>query len=159
MILNVYSDGASLSNPGPSAIAFTILNPEGKVLKEHSEHIGVGTNNRAEYMALIAALKSGLNLGTKLICYLDSELVVKQLNGEYNINDPKLRNLWRQVIALKEKFRKVSFVHVPRTNVHIKRVDRLANQVLEEVNHTLTDNSTTHKRNQQLQLNFFDHTS
>ena len=130
--LRVYSDGASRGNPGPSAIAFMVLGEDGKVLKRHSECVGLRTNNQAEYEALISALKfaSGL-LGREVVCHMDSELVVKQLNGEYRVRNPKLEILWLKVHELKKGFEKISFVHVPRTNVYIQVVDRLANQVLD----------------------------
>ena len=150
MKLKVYSDGASRGNPGPSAIAFVILDHEGRMLREHSEYVGVGTNNQAEYKALISALESAVNFGDELACCMDSELVVKQMNGEYEINDLKMRNLWRQAVALKEKFRKVSFVHVPRTNKYIERVDQFANEALDKISQQTPSNSS--KGKQQLKL-------
>lgn len=134
MKLQIYSDGACWGNPGRSAVAFMILDAEGRILKEHSEFIGVGTNNQAEYKALILALKSANNLGDEIICYLDSMLVVKQMSGEWRVKHPNMLSLWREAVALKEKFRKASFVHVPRTNKHIERIDLLANQELDKSN-------------------------
>ena len=131
--LKIYSDGACRGNPGPSAIAFTIFDQEGKLLKEHSEYVGIGTNNQAEYLALISALQSANSLGTELVCYLDSELIVKQMNGEYKVSDPKLRTLWSQAISLKENVQKVIFIHVPRTEKGIERTDQLANQELDKI--------------------------
>jgi len=130
--LRVYSDGASRDNPGPSAIAFIIVSGDGKILKRHSEYVGVRTNNQAEYEALISALEfaSGL-FGQEVVCHMDSELVVKQLNGEYRVRSSKLEILWLKVHELKQKFQKISFVHVPRTDAYIQVVDRLANQALD----------------------------
>jgi len=133
MKLRIYSDGACRGNPGPSAIAFVILDHEGRLLKEHSEYVGFGTNNQAEYKALISALNSAADLGNELVCCLDSELVVKQMNREYKVSNPKMRTLWRQVVALKDNFEKTSFVYVPRTDSYIKRIDQLANQELDRV--------------------------
>ena len=133
MKLRIYSDGACRGNPGPSAIAFVILDHEGRILLEHSEYVGFGTNNQAEYKALISALKSATDLGNELVCCLDSELVVKQMNREYKVSNPKMRPLWRQVVALKNNFKKTSFVYVPRTDSYIKRIDQLANQELDRV--------------------------
>ena len=130
--LKVYSDGACRGNPGPSAIAFIILDHEGRILKKHSEYVGIGTNNQAEYKALISALKAARDLGNELVCCLDSELVVKQMNREYKVSDHKMRTLWRQVVVLKENFRKTSFVYAPRTDSYIKKVARLANQELDK---------------------------
>ena len=130
--LRVYSDGASRGNPGPSAIAFIVLGEDGKILKRYSEYVGLRTNNQAEYEALISALKfvSGLP-GREVVCYMDSELVVKQLNGEYRVRNPILEILWLKVHELSQGFEKISFVHVPRTDVYIQVADRLANQALD----------------------------
>jgi ribonuclease HI len=130
--LRVYSDGASRRNPGPSAIAFTVVGEGGEILKRHSEYVGVRTNNQAEYEALISALEFASGLPSKeIVCHMDSELVVKQLNGEYRVRSSKLEILWLKVHELKQKFQKISFVHVPRTDTYIQVVDLLANQALD----------------------------
>lgn len=130
--LRVYSDGASRGNPGPSAIAFMILTENGEILKEHSEYLGIRTNNQAEYEALISALKSTFKLpNQKVVCHMDTELVVKHLNGEYQVRNPDLKTLWLKVQELKQGFQEISFVHVPRTDSYIQKVDRLANQTLD----------------------------
>ncbi|MCK4313403.1 ribonuclease HI family protein [Candidatus Bathyarchaeota archaeon] len=129
--LKIYSDGASRSNPGPSAIAFMILAETGEILKRYSEYVGIRTNNQAEYEALIYALKFASKLtNQEVVCYLDSELVVKHLNGEYRVRNHNLKELWLKVEELKQKFHKTSFIHVPRTERHIEEVDSLANQTL-----------------------------
>jgi len=129
--LKVYSDGACRGNPGPSAIAFMILTDNGEILKRGSEYVGFGTNNQAEYKALISALDAVSKMESQeVVCYLDSELIVKQLNGEYQVKHPNLRKLWLQVQDLKKSFEKISFLHVPRTEKHIEEVDSLANQTL-----------------------------
>ena len=133
--LKVYSDGASRGNPGPSAIAFMILSEDEKILKRHSEYVGVRTNNQAEYEALISALEFASKLTSQeVVCYMDSELVVKHLNEEYQVRNPKLKTLWLKVHELKQNFKKISFMHVPRTNRYIQEVDWLANQILNRVN-------------------------
>ncbi len=132
--LKVYSDGASRGNPGPSAIAFMILTENGKILKRHSKYVGIKTNNQAEYEALISALESASKLtDQEVVCYLDSALVVKHLNGEYQVKNPNLKTLWLKIKELEQKFQKVSFRHVPRTDRYIKEVDWLANQTLDKV--------------------------
>ena len=131
MKLKIYSDGACRGNPGSSAIAYVILDHEGKLLKEHSEYVGIGTNNQAEYRALILALESAVDFGNEAVCYSDSVLVVKQMNGEWRVKHPNMIPLWRKTVALKENFQNVSFVHVPRTDMYIERVDQLANQELD----------------------------
>jgi len=132
--LKIYSDGASRGNAGPSAIAFMILNEDEEILKKHSEYIGVRTNNQAEYEALISGLKSASKLTSQeVICYMDSELVVKHLNGDYQVNNPNLKVLWLKVQKLKEGFQKISFEHVHRTDNYIQKVDWLANKTLDRV--------------------------
>jgi ribonuclease HI len=133
-MLKIYSDGASRGNPGLSAIAFTILDEDDKVLEKDSTSIGIRTNNQAEYEALILALEHASTRGSREVtCYLDSELVVKQLNGEYEIKKPELRTLWRKVIALKIRFKKTNVIWVPRTNRYIQEVDSLVNQLLDDI--------------------------
>jgi ribonuclease HI len=131
-MLKTYSDGASRGNPGPSAIAFIILDQNDKVLERASLSFGVCTNNEAEYHALISALERASMLGSREVtCHLDSELVVKQLNGEYRIRKPELKVLWQKVNTLKMRFNKTVFIWVPRTNRHIQEVDSLVNQLLD----------------------------
>ncbi|MGD8505947.1 MAG: ribonuclease HI family protein [Candidatus Bathyarchaeota archaeon] len=130
--VKVYSDGASRGNPGISAIAFMILAEDGRLMKKYSRYVGIRTNNQAEYEALISALESASTLTDKEVtCYLDSELVVKHLNGEYQVRNSRLKVLWVKVQELKQKFQRVTFRNVARTDMHIKHVDQLANQALE----------------------------
>jgi len=132
--INIFSDGASRGNPGPSSIAFIILNVDGNVLEKCSEFIGTGTNNQAEYEALSRALEVALEFTSKdVVCHLDSELVVKQLNGEYEVHNHVLREMQLKVNRIKRRFRNVSFEHVPRTNVYIQQVDEMANKILDDV--------------------------
>lgn len=150
--LKIYSDGACWGNPGHSAIAFMILDEQDRVLREHSEYIGVGTNNQAEYKALILSLKSALNFGVEAACYSDSKLVVKQMNGEWKVKHPNMRHLWREAIAIKERFKKISFIHVPRTDRFIERMDNLANQEINKVAGKMRDNSAKNKMGRQEEL-------
>lgn len=132
--LKIYSDGASRGNAGPSAIAFMVLTEDGKILKKNSQYLGVRTNNQAEYEALISGLESASKLTSQeVICHMDSELVVKHLNGEYKVRNPNLKVLWLKVQKLKERFQKVSFKHVRRTDNYIQKVDWLANKTLDKV--------------------------
>ena len=87
----------------------------------------------AEYLALISALKAAANLGNELVCYSDSMLVVKQMNGEWKVKHPNMRPLFRQATSLKESFKTIVFEHLPRTNRFIESVDRLANQELDRL--------------------------
>ncbi|NIO36697.1 reverse transcriptase-like protein [Candidatus Bathyarchaeota archaeon] len=138
MRLKVYSDGASRGNPGISAIAFIILSGEGRLLKKYFRYVGIRTNNQAEYEALIYALESASTLtDQEVTCYMDSELVIKHLNGEYQVRNPKLKVLWLEVQELKHKFRRISFHNVPRTDIHIQQVDQLANEALDRITNNL----------------------
>jgi len=138
MELQIYSDGASRGNPGISAIAFMIVTEDGKLLKRYSKYVGIRTNNQAEYEALICALEAASPLtDQEVTCYMDSELVVKQLNGEYQVRNPELKTLWFKVQELKQKFQRVTFANAPRTDIYIENVDRLANQTLDRVKNNL----------------------
>ena len=138
MRLILYSDGASRGNPGVSAIAFMILSEDGKSLKKYSKYVGIRTNNQAEYEALISALEFASTLtDQEVTCNTDSELVVKHLNGEYQVRNPKLKILWLRIQELEQRFRRVTFKNVPRTDIHIEQVDRLANRTLDKVEKNL----------------------
>jgi len=98
-----------------------------------SRYLGSRTNNQAEYEAIIAALESATALhATEVICHLDSQLVVKQVTGEYRVKNSELRKLWRKVQELIRSFKKASFISVPRTNSQIQKADALVNKALDE---------------------------
>jgi len=115
-----------------------IKTEDGRLLKRYSKYVGIRTNNQAEYEALISALESASKLtDQEVTCYMDSELVVKHLNGEYQVRNPKLKTLWLKVQELNQKFQRITFKRVPRTDIHIKKVDRLANQALDRIKKNL----------------------
>lgn len=129
----IFSDGGARGNPGPAAIGFVVLSDKGQVLMANSRYVGWRTNNQAEYEALIAALESAVAFhAEEVICHLDSELVVKQVSGEYKVKNSELRKLWRKVQELSRRFKKVSFTSVPRANIQIQRADALVNEALDE---------------------------
>src|SRR3989344_6524459 len=98
------TDGGARGNPGPSAIGGVIKNSSGEVIKQFKEYTGVSTNNVAEYSALIKGLSIALELDiSSLSCFLDSELVVKQLNGQYRVKDENLKLLYAKILELKSK--------------------------------------------------------
>jgi ribonuclease HI len=131
--LKIYSDGGARGNPGPAAIAFIAINDMGETVKADSSFIGVHTNNQAEYEALLMALKFAADQKTQeVVCHLDSELVAKQLNGEYAVKNNELWQLWRKVQKLKVCFKKISFVNVPRNNPKIELADELVNKTLDK---------------------------
>lgn len=109
----LYTDGASSGNPGPSGIGFVIKYSDKTC--EGSEHIGTATNNVAEYSALILGLKKALSMGiSEIDAYLDSELIVKQMRGEYKVKNRNLMPLFLEVQGLSRSFKSISFSHIPR---------------------------------------------
>jgi len=117
----IYTDGGSRGNPGPAAIGYVIKNEKGDVLKSHGEAIGKATNNEAEYRAVIAALQKLKALVGKektkqasVEVYMDSELVMRQLNNEYKLEQEKLFPFFIKILNLKIDFGRVIFHHVPR---------------------------------------------
>ena len=132
--ITVYTDGASRGNPGPAAVAVKIMDGEGRVLRRISRFVGKKTNNEAEYEALIAGLTLASDLTTgRVQCFLDSELAVKQLTGEYQVRSFKLESLWLKVRRLQKRFRHVSFSHVSREDRNMVDVDRQANEILDQM--------------------------
>ena len=131
--LLLYSDGGARGNPGPSAIAFLAVNEKGDILTANARFLGIRTNNQAEYEALIYALEYASNLkAQQVVCYLDSELVCKQLNGQYQVKNPQLFQLYRKVQSIKKTFLDISFLNVPRENYYIQKADMLVNQTLDK---------------------------
>lgn len=125
-MVTVYTDGASRGNPGPSGAGILIVHNNKEILRD-SVSLKVGTNNVAEYSALLRALKKVKELGFKKVrCVSDSELMVKQLNGEYKVKNPVLKKLFNEVKELEREFDEVSYVHVKRENKFIRIVDELA---------------------------------
>ena len=126
------SDGGARGNPGPGAIG-VIIRDEDKILTKHSSIIGnYVTNNIAEYEGLIKALELGSQFTQdKITCILDSELVVKQLLGEYKVKNPKLMELFLKVQKLQDNFKVVEYKHVSRWDKYQQLADELLNQELD----------------------------
>lgn len=113
--LIIYTDGGARNNPGPAGIGAVLMDENRKIIFEISEYIGEATNNQAEYKAVIAALKKAKELkAEELDFYLDSELVVKQLNREYRVKDKDLAPLFLQIHNLSMSFKKIIFKHIRR---------------------------------------------
>ena len=125
------SDGGARGNPGPGAIG-VLVRKDNNILIMYSEKIGDNvTNNIAEYKALIKALElANKYTKDKLICVLDSELVVKQLLGEYRVKNSKLLELFLEVQKLQNNFNKIKYVHVSRWNNFQQIVDNLLKREL-----------------------------
>lgn len=133
MKLKTYTDGGARGNPGPAAIGVLICDSKGEILLEHSETIGEATNNVAEYRALIEGMKQARQLGAEeLDCRLDSELVVKQLSGEYKLKNHNMQKLFDEVRKVEREFRSVSYAHMRREEDGMRRADQLVNFALDE---------------------------
>lgn len=127
----VFSDGGARGNPGPAALGVLVCDERGDVLREHQETIGEATNNIAEYRAVLRGLELAQELGIEEVEYfVDSELVARQLSGEYRVKTPHLKDLVLQVKARERNFKKVTYRQVPRTHEKIRWVDRLVNRAL-----------------------------
>ena len=126
----IHIDGASRGNPGPAAIAFVIATPGQPVVEEYAT-LGDTTNNIAEYTALLRALEKAASLSLeRLHIHSDSELLVKQMNGEYRVKNEDLRNLYEEAQGLLRRFRGVQISHVRREQN--KRADELCNIALDD---------------------------
>ena len=130
-MFTVYSDGGSRGNPGKSAYAIVVVK-DGKIVHEHAEFLGVHTNNYAEYRGLIAGIAKVLDLGGKEAEFvMDSQLVIKQMNGEYKVKNPDMRALYDDAKNLSSLIPKVSFRNVRRSEELIPRADFLLNQEMD----------------------------
>lgn len=127
----VFCDGGSRGNPGPSALGVVIKTTKGEVISEIGEFLGIQTNNYAEYMAVVRAMEYLKGKGIKSAqFYLDSQLVVRQLNGEYKIKSDNIKHLNQKVNELRADI-DVSFEHVYRENN--KEADAEVNKVLDSL--------------------------
>jgi ribonuclease HI len=127
----LFADGGSRGNPGPAASGAVLLNATGELLEEACAYLGIATNNVAEWTALLLGLEAATKLGIRrLAIRLDSELVVKQLRGEYRVKHADLQPLHRRAKALLRRFEHVDLRHVPRKQNVL--ADRLVNRVLDQ---------------------------
>ena len=126
----INTDGGARGNPGPAGIGVVICDGDNQVIAKHKAYIGEATNNVAEYKALILALEQAVRLGsTDIIINMDSELVVRQMQGKYKIKEPQLKLLAAEVFKLSNGFAKISFIHVPREKN--KQADKLVNEAID----------------------------
>ena len=136
------SDGGARGNPGPGAIG-AIVREEDKILTKYAGTVGkLVTNNVAEYEGLIKALELASKFTNKEVtCILDSELIVKQLLGEYRVKNKRLLELFQKVQKLQDNFEKIVYKHAPREDKYQKIVDGLLNEQLDkEFPHTYKKN-------------------
>jgi ribonuclease HI len=126
----LWTDGGARGNPGPAAYGYVLEAQDGTVLAAHGEAIGEATNNVAEYRALVAGLEKAVELAVDEVEVVsDSELLVKQMRGEYKVKNEVLRDLWEQASALAGKLRSVRYTAVRRE--HNELADRLVNEALD----------------------------
>jgi ribonuclease H / adenosylcobalamin/alpha-ribazole phosphatase len=124
------TDGGSRGNPGPAAYGYVLETEDGTVLDARGETIGVATNNVAEYRGLLAGLASALERGIEeLEVVSDSELLVKQMRGEYKVKSPTLRELVDEADSLARRLGRVRYTAVRRE--HNELADRLVNEALD----------------------------
>lgn len=129
-MLTVYVDGASRGNPGEAGIGILIATHDGRILKEVVRYLGKSTNNEAEYHALVAALKEAKDLGaTAIKIFADSELMVKQIKGEYKVKSAGLLPLYKEAKALLMWFKRYDIIHISREKN--TEADRLANLAID----------------------------
>jgi ribonuclease HI len=127
--LTIYVDGGSRGNPGPSGIGVVILDANGKRLKDLSRYIGKATNNIAEYSALLYGLEEALILrADDVIINIDSELVAKQLTGDYRVKDSNIRPLFDRAINMLKSFNNFEIRHIEREMN--KEADKLVNRAI-----------------------------
>ncbi len=125
----IYTDGGSRGNPGPSGIGVVILDSNKKKIKEVFSYIGEATNNIAEYSAMIAGLEAAAELeATELVIYTDSELIAKQLNGEYKVKDVNMKMLFDKSFGLLKQFDLFEIKHIERSKN--KEADKLVNKAI-----------------------------
>jgi ribonuclease HI len=128
--LVIYADGAARGNPGPAGIGVVIEDERGRVLKELSQFVGRKTNNQAEYIALIQGLETAAEYQADAIqIRLDSELLVRQLRGEYKVKSPLLKPLKNQAQRLLARYKVVGIEHIERQ--YNRAADRLANRAID----------------------------
>lgn len=135
-VICLFSDGGARRNPGPAGIGFVLTNEGGAVLEKKGHYIGRTTNNIAEYTALLEGLKAaGKYSPRKVVCFLDSQLVVNQLNGSFRVKKKHLLKFVSRIKALENSFPAVEYRFIPRQKN--KEADRLVNEAI--------DTAATHK--------------
>jgi len=127
----IFSDGGSRGNPGPSAYAIVVTLND-KIIHEHSEFLGNHTNNYAEYRGLIAGLTKALELKAENVEFImDSQLVIRQMNGEYKVKSESVRDLFLDAKALSSMIPNITFKNVRRSEMLIPVADALLNKELD----------------------------
>ena len=134
--LTLFTDGGARGNPGPAAAGMVVTTTSGQVLREGSKYLGKTTNNQAEYAGLIEGLKLAKKVAgagakdTKVLVKMDSELIVRQMTGEYRVRDADLKPRFDEAQKLIVGFGSVQFRHIPRHQN--SQADRLVNEALDK---------------------------
>ena len=135
-LIKIYTDGGSRGNPGPSASGFVIYDANDKIIVRAANYIGITTNNQAEYISIKNALKYASKLSAKEFhAFLDSQLLINQLNGIYKVKNQDLLPIYLSVKELEKTFNKLTFSHVPRENNKV--ADAMVNESLDKTSDIL----------------------
>jgi len=130
--IEAFSDGGSRGNPGPAAIAYAIYDESGALVDSGARSIGRATNNEAEYQALLLAMERAcVHSKDTAHFFLDSEFVVRQVNGQYRAKDERMRGYLQKVLSKMKCFRLVRLTHVSRENHRTQLVDKMVNDLLD----------------------------
>ncbi len=129
--LRLYSDGAARGNPGPAGAGAVLVEPSGQVVDKLGKFLGHQTNNYAEYMGLLMGLKRARELNVREVeVFADSELMIRQLGGRYQVKSPSLRPLYLETLQVLNGFERVKLVHVPREMN--RAADEMSNRAIDE---------------------------
>jgi ribonuclease HI len=129
--VRVYSDGAARGNPGLAGAGAVLVEPSGQVVDRLGKFLGRQTNNYAEYMGLLMGLRRARELGVAEVeLFADSELMLRQLGGRYQVKSPSLKPLYQEALRLLNDFERVKFVHVPREMN--RAADEMSNRAIDE---------------------------
>ncbi len=125
----LYTDGGSRGNPGPAGIGVIILDSAKKKIRQLYKYIGETTNNIAEYSALLQGLEAALDLNAEeIVVYMDSELLARQLNGEYKVKNSDIKVLFEKALNMLKKFKSFEIRHIERSKN--KEADKLVNKAI-----------------------------
>ncbi len=132
-LMHIYTDGASRGNPGEGACAYVFTTTDGTVFEKDGEYLGETTNNRAEYQAIKLALDDAVSVHRgPIVLHSDSQLVIKQINGEYRVKSDNLKSLYDEILSLTNRYDDLEFRYVPRDNTQIGKADDHCNELLDQ---------------------------
>ena len=130
MKLFIHTDGGARGNPGPGAVGIVIANEKKEIIKEIGKFIGRSTNNEAEYRAVVEALKTcGEKKNLDIEFFVDSLLIVNQLNGKFKVKEPRMKKYFDEIKLLEKNFKSVKYTHIERSRNYA--ADKIVNEVLD----------------------------